>query len=84
VVVVRAQEVLNGRVPEATKEAYQRRFAHWRGQPPELVDTHPNSAAHEIIADAIVAAIERARAALPARPTAQSTETAGTGSRSQR
>ena len=61
VVVVRAQEVLNRRVPEATKEAYQRRFAHWRGEPPQLVDTHPNPAAHAVIADEIVAAIERAR-----------------------
>jgi hypothetical protein len=59
VVVVRAQEALNRLVPEATKEAYQRRFAHWRGSPPQLVDTHPNPEAHAIIADEIVKAIER-------------------------
>ncbi len=58
--VVRAQEALNRQVPEGTKEAYHRRFAHWRGDPPRLVDTHPNPAAHAIIADEIVAAIERA------------------------
>lgn len=60
VVVVRAQEALNRLVPEATKDAYQRRFAHWRGSPPELVDTHPNPAAHAVIADEVVKAIERA------------------------
>ena len=57
---VRAQEALNRLVPEATKDAYQRRFAHWRGSPPELVDTHPNPAAHAVIADEVVNAIERA------------------------
>ncbi|HET7294764.1 MAG TPA: hypothetical protein VFM88_20240 [Vicinamibacteria bacterium] len=57
VVVVRAQEALNRLVPEGTKEAYQRRFAHWRGDPPELVDTHPNPAAHAIIAEEVVKAI---------------------------
>lgn len=57
VVIVRAQEALNRLVPERTKEAYQRRFAHWRGQPPELVDTHPNPAAHAIVADEVVKAI---------------------------
>ncbi len=62
VVIVRAQEALNRLVPEATKEAYQRRFAHWRGSPPELVDTHPNPAAHAIIADEIVKAIDRSAA----------------------
>lgn len=84
VVVVRAQEELNRRVPESTKEAYQRRFAHWRGQPPELVDTHPNREAHGIIADAIVAAIERARSASPARATTEGIEGTGVGPRSQR
>lgn len=57
VVIVRAQEALNRLVPEGTKDAYQRRFAHWRGQPPELVDTHPNPAAHAIIAEEVVKAI---------------------------
>jgi hypothetical protein len=61
VVVVRAQEALNRRVPERTKEAYQRRFGHWRGDPPVLVDTHPNPEAHALIADEIVRAIARAR-----------------------
>jgi hypothetical protein len=60
VVVVRAQEALNRLVPEVTKDAYQRRFAHWRGSPPELVDTHPNPTAHAVIADEVVKAIERA------------------------
>lgn len=60
VLVVRAQEALNRRVPERTKDAYQRRFAHWRGEPPVLVDTHPNPEAHAVIAEEIVAAVLRA------------------------
>jgi hypothetical protein len=84
VVVARAQEALNRRVPEASKEAYQRRFAHWRGQPPELVDTHPNADAHAIIADTIVAATESARVATPAGTTAEGAEKTDVGSRSQR
>ncbi len=63
VLVVRAQEALNRRVPEGTKDAYQRRFAHWRGEPPVLVDTHPNPDAHALIADEIAKAIERMSAA---------------------
>ncbi len=66
VVVVRAQEALNRQVPEGTKEAYRRRFAHWRGDPPQLVDTHPNPAAHAVIADEIMAAIGRAGSRLAA------------------
>jgi hypothetical protein len=67
VVVVRAQEALNRLVPENTKEAYQRRFAHWRGDPPQLVDTHPNAAAHEVIADEIVKAIAARQEAAAAK-----------------
>ena len=34
-------------------EEYQKRYAHWRGDPPRLVDPHPNPQAHTIIAGCI-------------------------------
>jgi hypothetical protein len=45
-------------MPEsALAELYRQRYAHWRGAPPQLIDPHPNEAAHRIIADEILAAI---------------------------
>jgi hypothetical protein len=41
-------------------ELYRRRYAHWRGAPPQMVDPHPNETAHQIIAGEIVAAIRAA------------------------
>jgi hypothetical protein len=52
--IVDAQATLDAQVPEATTEAYYKRFGHWRGDPPVLVDTHPNPAAHRIIADEVL------------------------------
>jgi hypothetical protein len=50
VVYVDAQAVLDAAVPQGDKDEYYRRFGHWRGAPARLVDTHPNPAAHRIIA----------------------------------
>ena len=33
---------------------YEHRYWHWRGSPPQLVDTHPNALAHERIAAAVL------------------------------
>lgn len=41
---------------------YSRAFHHWRGQPPADVDAHPNSLAHQLIANEIVGAISAYRA----------------------
>jgi lysophospholipase L1-like esterase len=60
-VYVDAQATLDAAVPEADKEAYYRRFGHWRGSPPQLVDTHPNPAAHRIIAREILRRLAPAR-----------------------
>ena len=57
--IVDAQAVLDAQVPEGTAEAYYRRFAHWRGTPPVLVDTHPNPEAHRIIAEEILRRLPR-------------------------
>jgi hypothetical protein len=55
--VVNAQAMLDARVPSRKPEDYYKLFGHWRGSPPRLVDTHPNPAAHRVIADAVVRAI---------------------------
>jgi hypothetical protein len=54
VVYVDAQASLDAAVPEGDKDVYYRRFAHWRGAPPVLVDTHPNPAAHRLIAQDVL------------------------------
>lgn len=54
--LVNAQAALDARARD--KEDYYRRFAHWRGNPPDLVDTHPNAEAHHIIAGEIVRALQ--------------------------
>jgi hypothetical protein len=61
VVYVDAQAVLDAAVPEGDKDAYYRRFAHWRGAPPVLVDTHPNPESHGIIAREILRRLPTAR-----------------------
>ncbi len=38
---------------------YQWQYGHWRGEPPVMVDDHPNRLAHEIITQEIIAALER-------------------------
>lgn len=55
---VNAQGALDARA--RNREDYLHRFAHWRGDPSELVDTHPNAEAHRIIAGEIARAL-RAR-----------------------
>jgi hypothetical protein len=37
--------------------AYMARYAHWAGDPPEMIDPHPNREAHAVIADTILTAI---------------------------
>jgi len=62
VVYVDAQAALDAAVPAADgKEGYYRRFGHWRGAPPVLVDTHPNPAAHRLIASEVLRRLPAAR-----------------------
>jgi hypothetical protein len=62
VVYVDAQAVLDAAVgPGADRDAYYRRFGHWRGSPPVLVDTHPNPEAHAIIAREVLAHLRARR-----------------------
>lgn len=60
--VVDAVAALSAQLPpdagDAGPDAYLARYGRWGGDPPRLVDAHPNPLAHSIIAEAIVAAIE--------------------------
>lgn len=49
---------LRDRLPELTRDAYHRAYLHMAGDPPVLIDAHPNAAAHAIIAETIIEAIE--------------------------
>lgn len=52
---------LRDHLAEKTPAAFAREYEHWRGDPPELVDEHPNAKAHAIIAEEIVKVIEALR-----------------------
>ena len=56
-IVVDAHSALLIRLPKLDKQTYQREYNHWRGDPPVLVDGHPNEKAHRIIAEKIVTQI---------------------------
>tara|TARA_B100000315_G_C14535543_1_gene568267 strand:+ start:171 stop:1310 length:1140 start_codon:yes stop_codon:yes gene_type:complete len=58
--LVNAHDALLRRLSKINTENYLKEYAHWRGSPPRVVDTHPNDAAHSIIAGAIVSAITQA------------------------
>lgn len=62
-VLVNAQAALDAHATDY--EDYQRQFAHWRGSPAVLVDTHPNAAAHQIIARQIARALLQSEAGRP-------------------
>jgi len=61
VVYVDAQATLDAAVRGDDRDAYYRRFGHWRGSPPVLVDTHPNPEAHAIIAREVLAKLQAQR-----------------------
>lgn len=63
--VVDTQAALLAELPVRTREAYGRRYWHWRGTPPVFVDAHPNPRAHALIAEAVVAALAPAQGARP-------------------
>lgn len=58
---VNASETLCGSLPgmegldmRAQCLIYLEHFAHWAGEPPVMIDVHPNAAAHALIADEIL------------------------------
>ena len=66
-IFVNPEAELLRRLPDRSPETYNRAYAHWRGDPPVQVDGHPNPAAHRIIAEEIVKAINDSKE-LPASP----------------
>ncbi len=56
-IIVNAHKALLARLPTLDRKTYKKHYAHWRGNPPRVVDNHPNEKAHRIIAEAIVSRI---------------------------
>lgn len=54
---VNAQEALLSQLPTHDDQSFAAAYGHWRGDPPRLVDRHPNARAHAVIAASIVAAL---------------------------
>lgn len=56
-IVVDAHRAMLDSLAVRSPEEYDRAYAIWRGDPPVLVDRHPNERAHRIIAGALVSAV---------------------------
>jgi hypothetical protein len=52
--VVHAQHAMIAALPRAGHRAWPAAYGMWRGNPPELIDNHPNERAHAVIADAVL------------------------------
>ncbi len=50
-------EYLTRKLPQPTKEAWSLNYKFWRGNPPHLVDHHPNTRMHAAIAEELIDAI---------------------------
>jgi len=57
VVVVEVWRALLERLPDREAGTFLRVYGHYRGDPPRLIDPHPNPLAHTIIAEEIVRAL---------------------------
>jgi hypothetical protein len=53
VLVVNAHRAMLDSLEEVSLDTYRSAYAIWRGEPPQLVDLHPNERAHRIIAEAL-------------------------------
>lgn len=56
---VPAQMHLVKSLPTLDRATYERLYNHWRGDPPVLVDNHPNELAHQRIAEELVVWLRR-------------------------
>ena len=52
--VVDAYRALCQRLNPPTPSEYEKAYGIWRGTPPQLIDRHPNAAAHAVIAEEIL------------------------------
>ena len=57
-IIVDAHATLLEQLSIVNKENYKKAYAHWRGSPPRIVDSHPNEKAHQIIANEILSKIK--------------------------
>jgi len=55
--IVHTLELLTRELPQPTQEAWSANYGFWRGTPRELVDKHPNSRMHAVIAEQLIGAI---------------------------
>lgn len=81
--LVDAQAALFSHLPEATPKAFLRAYGHWRGSPPMLVDSHPNAAAHGVVAEAIVQAIHSSEGDQATAPSTSESSATGMPERAQ-
>lgn len=58
-IVVDAHGELLRKLPTKDMRSYQMQYKHWRGNPPILIDDHPNKKAHKIIAEKIASQIAK-------------------------
>jgi len=63
VVYADADSALFTPLKDKSAEGFSAAYRIWRGDPPRMVDYHPNAAAHAIIAQTIVAALKASEAA---------------------
>jgi hypothetical protein len=59
-IIVNAHDALLRHLPVANQDGYEQSYAHWRGSPLRIVDSHPNENAHQIIAEAIIQKVQDA------------------------
>jgi hypothetical protein len=57
VLVVDAHEEQLRRLAKQDRESYAKHYFHWRGEPPVIIDSHPNPEAHRVISEAIIKGI---------------------------
>lgn len=56
---INAHAYLLSKIPsqERSRSSFLKHYGHWRGEPPELVDTHPNPHAHQMISQVVTGAL---------------------------
>lgn len=57
VILVDAHSAMLERLPTKDQKSYDEYYKHWRGDPPVIVDGHPNEKAHRVIAEEIISRI---------------------------
>ena len=58
-ILVDAHSVLLEKLPVLNEQNYIKEYCRWQGDPPTMVDPHPNEKAHRIIAEEIVEQIKQ-------------------------